>query len=113
MLTVEEARQRMLDTITALPTETCGILDSLGGILAEDLYASENIPPFHNSAMDGFAGSVVAADVSDASKRSCLIVNVDPVIETPLSRSGCRSLRRFRRDMHQQPVSSVAVLHAL
>ena len=66
MLTVEEARQRMLDTITTLPTEKRGILDSLGTILAEDVYASENIPPFHNSAMDGFA--VVAEDVSHASE---------------------------------------------
>ena len=66
MLTVEEARRRMLDTINTLPTETRGLLGSLGAILAEDIYASEDIPPFHNSAMDGFA--VVAGDVSNASQ---------------------------------------------
>ena len=49
MLTVEEARQQMLDTITVLPDEAVGILDSLGTVLAEDVYAGENIPPFHNS----------------------------------------------------------------
>ena len=37
MLTVEEARQRMLNTINVLPVETRGILDSLGNILAEDV----------------------------------------------------------------------------
>ncbi len=66
MLSVEEARKRMLDTITVLSTETCSISDSLGYVLAEDVYASENIPPFHNSAMDGFA--VIAEDISNASK---------------------------------------------
>ncbi len=79
MLTVEEARQRMLDTITVLPTETIGILDSLGTVLAEDVYASENIPPFNNSAMDGFA--VVAADVSNASKTDPVQLSVLETIQ--------------------------------
>lgn len=79
MLTVEEARQRMLDTITVLPTEAVGILDSLGTVLAEDVYASENIPPFHNSAMDGFA--VVAADVVDVSKARPVQLSVAETIQ--------------------------------
>ena len=95
MLTVEEARQRMLDTITVLPTEARGILDSLGTILAEDVYASENIPPFHNSAMDGFA--VVAEDVSNASKAQPVQLSVIETIQA----------------MHPKPVSSAGVLRAL
>ena len=79
MLTVEEARQRMLDTITVLPTEAVGILDSLGMVLAEDVYASENIPPFDNSAMDGFA--VVAADVVDVSKARPVRLSVVETIQ--------------------------------
>ena len=79
MLTVEEARQRMLETIGVLPTETRGILDCLGTILAEDLYASENIPPFNNSAMDGFA--VIAADVSNASKARPVELSVVEMIQ--------------------------------
>lgn len=79
MLTVEEARQRMLDTITVLPTEAVGILDSLGTVLAEDVYASENIPPFNNSAMDGFA--VVAADVLNASKTDPVRLSVVETIQ--------------------------------
>ena len=79
MLTVEEARQQMLDTITVLPTEAVGILDSLGTILAEDVYASENIPPFHNSAMDGFA--VVAADVLNASEAHPVQLSVVETIQ--------------------------------
>ena len=79
MLTVEEARQRMLDTITTLPIEKRGILDSLSTILAEDVYASENIPPFHNSAMDGFA--VVAEDVSNASEAQPVQLSIIETIQ--------------------------------
>ena len=77
MLTVEEARKRMLDTISVLPPEKRGILDCLGHVLAEDIHAVENIPPFDNSAMDGFA--VIAEDVQGASEEAQ--VNL-PVIET-------------------------------
>ena len=66
MLTVQEARQRMLATIPVLPTETRDILNCDGYVLAEALYATEDIPPFDNSAMDGFA--VRAADVKAASE---------------------------------------------
>ena len=64
MLTVEQARERMLGTVGVLPTERRGILDCLGYVLAEDIYAAEHIPPFDNSAMDGFA--VIAQDVQGA-----------------------------------------------
>ena len=77
MLTVEEARKRILDTISVLPPEKRGILDCLGHVLAEDIHAVEHIPPFDNSAMDGFA--VIAEDVQGASEEAQ--VNL-PVIET-------------------------------
>ena len=68
MLTVEEARKRMLDTISVLAPEKRGILDCLGHVLAEDIFAEEHIPPFDNSAMDGFA--VIAEDVRGASEET-------------------------------------------
>ena len=74
MLTVEEARKRMLDTISVLPPEKRGILDCLGNVLAEDIYAVENIPPFDNSAMDGFA--VIAEDVQGASEEASVQLSV-------------------------------------
>ena len=67
MLSVEEARQRILDAVHVLPSEKRGFLDSLGFVLAEDVYAVENIPPFRNSAMDGYA--VIAEDTQEASKK--------------------------------------------
>ena len=74
MLSVDEARQRMLDTIPVLPSEDRGILACTGYVLAEELHATENIPPFDNSAMDGYA--VRAADVKDASEENPAVLSV-------------------------------------
>ena len=74
MLSVEEARQRMLDTIPVLSAENREILECTGYVLAEALQAEENIPPFDNSAMDGFA--VRAADVKDATEEKPAVLSV-------------------------------------
>lgn len=74
MLTVQEARQRMLATIPVLPTEKRDIFNCHGYVLAEACYASEDIPPFDNSAMDGFA--VRAADVKDASEAEPAVLSI-------------------------------------
>ena len=74
MLSVDEARQRMLNTIPVLPSEKRSILDCAGYVLAEELRARENIPPFDNSAMDGFA--VRAADVKDACQEHPTVLSV-------------------------------------
>ena len=74
MLSVENARQQMLDTIPVLPSERRDILNCTGYVLAEELRAAENIPPFDNSAMDGYA--VRAADVKDASKENPVVLSV-------------------------------------
>lgn len=74
MLSVENARRQMLDTIPVLPSERRGILNCTGYVLAEELRAAENIPPFDNSAMDGYA--VRAGDVKDASKENPVVLSV-------------------------------------
>lgn len=38
-----------------IQTEEVSLLDSLNRILAEDIYADTDLPPFDNSAMDGYA----------------------------------------------------------
>ncbi len=74
MLSVEAARQQMLNTIPVLPSERRGILECAGYVLAEELSAAENIPPFDNSAMDGYA--VCAADVQNASQENPTVLSV-------------------------------------
>ena len=78
MLSVEVARQQMLNTIPVLPSERRGILNCAGYVLAEGLHAAENIPPFDNSAMDGYA--VRAADVKRASQDTPAVLSVAETI---------------------------------
>ncbi|GCE17499.1 molybdopterin molybdotransferase MoeA [Dictyobacter kobayashii] len=55
MISVEEALARILAEIPTLPTIHVPLPEALGLVLAEDVIAQEDIPPFNNSAMDGFA----------------------------------------------------------
>jgi len=65
-LTVAEALTAILAEIDVLPAETVPLLDGLDRILAEPIMAQDNLPPFANSAMDGYA--VRAADLAGASR---------------------------------------------
>ncbi len=68
MLSVEEARERVLAAFDVLEAERVPVLEALGRVLAEDTVARVDIPPHDNSAMDGYA--VRAADTVGASPQS-------------------------------------------
>ena len=55
MLSVEEALARILAAITPLDVIQVPLPEATGMVLAQDIIAREDIPPFANSAMDGFA----------------------------------------------------------
>lgn len=55
LLPVEDARARMLAEIAPLPAETVPLAQSIGRVLAEDVVAIRDQPPFRASAMDGWA----------------------------------------------------------
>jgi molybdopterin molybdotransferase len=55
MITFEKAQRLVLDHTSILPSEEKEISDLKGGILAEDVMTEIDLPPFSNSAMDGFA----------------------------------------------------------
>src|SRR5258705_11996464 len=61
-LSVDEALERILSRIEPLASTQVGLLDALGGVLTEDASADRDVPPFRNSAMDGYA--VRGADVT-------------------------------------------------
>ncbi len=61
MISVEEAQDAILPHIPRLGRERVHIMAALGRVLAEDVVASRPIPPWANSAMDGYA--VRAADL--------------------------------------------------
>ena len=55
LLSVEEARARILDGFHRLPAEEVPLEQALGRFLSHDIAAPINVPPFANSSMDGFA----------------------------------------------------------
>jgi molybdopterin molybdotransferase len=55
MITVDEALNKVLSYVEILDPERKPILDCLGQTLAEDVCSTLDIPPFDNSAMDGYA----------------------------------------------------------
>lgn len=55
LLSVDDARARMLAEIQALPMERVRLSDAIGRVLAEPVSAARDQPPFRASAMDGWA----------------------------------------------------------
>lgn len=64
MITPDQARQIVLENIAVLPAQTVNHAQALGRVLAEDIFSEIELPPFDNSAMDGYA--VIAADLEGA-----------------------------------------------
>ncbi|HUB03984.1 MAG TPA: gephyrin-like molybdotransferase Glp [Solirubrobacteraceae bacterium] len=55
LITIAEARERVLSAAKPLGTERVAIDDARDRVLAADLTAAGNVPPFPCSAMDGYA----------------------------------------------------------
>lgn len=55
MLTVTEARARILSHFQPTATESISLIDSANRVLGTDISADGDYPPFDNSAVDGFA----------------------------------------------------------
>lgn len=63
MRPLETAQSDVLAAMRLLPVVSAGLRECLGLVLAEPVDAPHDLPPFANSAMDGYA--VLAADVAD------------------------------------------------
>lgn len=74
LLSLDEARSRMLDGLAALPAETIALDAALGRVLAEPIASRLTLPPWDNSAMDGFA--VRSHDVVGASETRPVMLDV-------------------------------------
>jgi molybdopterin molybdotransferase len=56
LITIAEARERVVEATLRLPTEPVALVDvPLKRVLAEDVVATDDAPPFPSSAMDGYA----------------------------------------------------------
>jgi molybdopterin molybdotransferase len=57
MINVKEAKQLIDENCCPLKVNNLSLLEAHGSILAEPIYAVMDTPPFHQSAMDGYAFS--------------------------------------------------------
>ena len=88
MISIDEARTYVLAACRELPVVELAVVDALGGVLAADVSAAEDVPPFANSAVDGYA--VRAADVATAAPASP--VELPVVDEIPAGKAADRPL---------------------
>jgi molybdopterin molybdotransferase len=72
--TVAEHRAAVADLLAPMPTERVPLREARGRVLAEALLAAVALPPFDNSAMDGYA--VRAADVASATEDDAVVLPV-------------------------------------
>ncbi len=63
-LKVSEAQQIIIDAVSRMDVETVALENSLGRVLAQDIRANRDQPPYDVSAMDGYA--LRSADVANA-----------------------------------------------
>jgi molybdopterin molybdotransferase len=64
LLSLDDARAQMLARVVPLPVETVALQEALGRVLAEPIESRLTLPPWDNSAMDGFA--VRSTDIDGA-----------------------------------------------
>ena len=55
MITITQARRLVRGAVVPLAAEPVGIDDALGRVLAQEVTAVGDVPPFPCSAMDGYA----------------------------------------------------------
>lgn len=64
MISIDEAFAHLDDQIGPLPARRLPLREALGRVLAEEAFARIDLPPFRQSAMDGYA--VASADLAGA-----------------------------------------------
>jgi len=92
MISEEEALEKILKSVSPLPSTTVFLMDALDLFAATDLFATTALPPFDNSAMDGYA---VVADSVRKSPRLKIIGEQPAGISRDLSVSAGEAVRIF------------------
>ncbi len=74
MVSIDEAHRLVLDRCGALPPVSLHVDDSVGFVLAADAYATEDVPPFANTAVDGYAVRAIDTVGADKSPLTLAVV---------------------------------------
>ncbi len=102
LIAVEEALNTILEKITPVETEWVPLTQGLNRVLAKPIVSQINVPPFANSAMDGYA--IIAADVQDASRQTPVRLKVTDNIPAGASTSIKLSTQTAARIMTGAPI---------
>jgi molybdopterin molybdotransferase len=89
MISVEEARACVLENCVTLPSEAVDLREAAGRVAREPVVAREDIPPFDNSAMDGYA--VLSSDFSDLPADLTVVADIPAgsTVDTELRPGSC------------------------
>ncbi len=79
LLSVSDALESLLLKLKTLDVEKISVYNCVGRVLAEDVYAPTDVPPFDRAAMDGYA--VRAEDTFGASLTNPIILEVVGKVE--------------------------------
>ncbi len=79
MISVHEALTRILETVSPLAGERISLFAATGRVLAEEVQSVREVPPFTNSAMDGYA--VRHEDIQSAQAARAVALSVLEVIQ--------------------------------
>lgn len=106
MITVEEALEKILAAIRPLGAESVSLKEAAGRVLAEEVAAPRALPPWDNTAMDGYA--VRREDLRTAGEEHPVTLDVSETI--PAGRMPERTLQagQASRIMTGAPVPSGA-----
>ena len=74
MLSVEEAREKILHEFNSLDEVRISLNESLGCVISKDIISNISVPPWNNSAMDGYA--IILEDVKNASDKNIIYLDV-------------------------------------
>jgi molybdopterin molybdotransferase len=74
LLDIDVARRTVLERVRGLEAELVALDDALGRVLADHVSSADPVPPFDNSAMDGYA--VRSADVAGAAANAPVALRV-------------------------------------
>ncbi len=94
LISREEALRRILDSVKPIErTEMVSIEESSGRVLAEDIMADKDVPPFDRAAMDGYAvkaeDTFGASDQDPKKLRLTAIQNAGESTENPVGKGEC------------------------
>jgi molybdopterin molybdotransferase len=108
LISIDEARGRVVHAVRVLETEDVLLADALDRVLVGDVESPANVPPFDNSAVDGFAveagppadlqliGESRAGHPSDKNLRAGAAVRISTGAEIPVGATAVVPVERAR-----------------